>query len=90
MFTKSLTVALTLALYCAASAVVVKDNLIRIPVAKKISLSGGSKLIELDQARARSFKSKTRVSTGSANARAAAVNVPVTNDVTGYLANVSR
>ena len=95
MFTQ-LIATLTLALVCAASPVVVSDNLVKLPIARRFNATGVAKLVELDRARARHLKShvkpeNTREGFKSAAKAAlgATANEPVTNQATTYTAAVS-
>jgi cathepsin E len=83
---------LTLALVCAASPVIVHDNFVKLPIARRFNSTGTSKLVELDRIRAQALK--TRIKTPRTKeafksaAQAALANVPVTNGVTIYTAEV--
>ena len=91
MFTRLLTT-LTLALFCAATPVVVRDTQISLPVSRqfKFDASKGSTIVQIDQARAKALKAKTRVPADQfkATAQSAAKNLPVTNIATIYTAEV--
>ncbi|KAI0689557.1 aspartic proteinase precursor [Cytidiella melzeri] len=83
---------LTLALVCTATPVIVRDNLIRLPIARRVNSTGISKLIEIDQARARTLKTSSKTRHASARFRSAPTvavfNDPVTNAATTYTAAV--
>ncbi|KAI0089551.1 aspartic proteinase precursor [Irpex rosettiformis] len=91
MFTQ-LIATLTLALYCAATPVVVRENLVKLPIARRFNATGSSKLVELDRARAvalkNSVKSKHTSGRFKSAVRAAIGNEPVTNQATIYTAAV--
>ena len=91
MFTQ-LIVPLTLALYCAASPAVVRENLVKLPIARRFNATGTSKLVELDRARAAALKSSVGTNRRSGKfksaLRAAIGNEPVTNQATIYTAAV--
>ncbi|KAI0797265.1 aspartic proteinase precursor [Irpex lacteus] len=91
MFTQ-LIATLTLALYCTATPVVVRDNLVKLPIARRFNATGTSKLIELDRARATALKNSVKSRRGSSfnksAIRAAIGNEPVTNQATTYTAAI--
>ena len=91
MFTQ-LTVTVYLAVLAVASPLVVRKSPITIPLARRFNVTGSAKVLELDQARAKSFKSGVRTThthahTGKTSS-AATVPVPVTNGAVTYTAAV--
>lgn len=80
-----LTVALTLALACAASPLVSRTSTVTLPLARHLNFTGPLKIIENDQARAQALISMTR----SGGSKRAEFPDPVTNAVSSYLASVS-
>ncbi|KAI0689556.1 aspartic peptidase domain-containing protein [Cytidiella melzeri] len=87
-----LTATLALALVCTATPVIVRDNFVKLPIARRVNSIGISKVVELDQARARTFKTSSKTRHASARfrsaAKAAISNDPVTNAATTYTAAV--
>jgi hypothetical protein len=82
------TVTVYLALIAAASPLVVRKSPITIPLARRFNVTGSSKILELDQARAKFLKSgKRTVHTNKATSDAT-VPVPVTNGAVTYTATV--
>ncbi|PSR75643.1 hypothetical protein PHLCEN_2v8934 [Hermanssonia centrifuga] len=84
---------LLLALTAASSPVVIRDNLIKLPLVKRINSTGSANILQRDQARAKSFKTQgrphsTQFKHGS-TAAAAPVSVPITNGVVSYTVEVS-
>lgn len=95
MFTQ-LVATLTLALLCAASPVIVTDNFVKLPIARRFNSTGAAKLVQLDRARAQTLKASSQSRHSSQhfrNAAKAAVGAmsdePVTNQATTYTAAVS-
>lgn len=84
---------LTLVVFCGASTVVVRDSFISLPVARHFNFnaSAGSTLLDFDQLRARALKSRTKTSPDQFEAAASASpeNIPVTNIVDAYTAEVT-
>ena len=87
----SLLLALTLAVVVGATPVVqVRNNLIRLPIAKKLNLTGTSTLLAADQLRVKNLHTQ-------ANARLspqpfstdAIINAPLDNQAVSYIAQVS-
>ena len=87
-----LTVTITLALLTAASPLVVRQNPITLPLARHFNFTGTKTIKELDQARAKAFKSGTKVKPDAAAASASASSfpVPAINGAVAYTAQVSR
>lgn len=86
----SLLLALTLALAVSATPVVqVRDNLIRLPIAKKFNLTGTHTLLARDQARVKHLNAlaKSRIA-GTSLSSDAVISVPVDNQAVSYIATV--
>lgn len=86
----SLTVTVTLALLTAASPLVVRQGPVTLPLARHFNFTGTKTLLERDQARAKAFKSGTKVKPNAAAASASASSfpVPVVNGAVTYTAEV--
>ena len=88
MFSQLLVV-VYLSLVAAASPLVVRNSPISIPLARRFNLTGGTKIADLDRARAQSFKSGARTAHAKTNpASDAIVPVPVVNAAVTYTATV--
>ena len=93
-----LTVTVTIALLAAATPIVVKDNLIRLPMVKRFNATSTQTLLQHDQARARSLKTgrlavpKTTSTVAAAAAAASGTSFPeaITNTAVAYTAEVLR
>ena len=82
-------VAVYLALFTAATPVVVRDSPITIPVVRRLNFTSGTKvLLEQDQARARFLKSGAAKQKGPKASSAATFPVPVINEAVSYIAQV--
>lgn len=90
-FFSLLLLALSVAVTAGATPVVqVRDNLVRLPFAKRVNFTGSSKLIERDQARVRNLRARANAKlSGLTLTDDAVVSVPVDNQVVDYVANVS-
>lgn len=90
-FFSLLLLALSVAVTAGATPVVqVRDNLVRLPFAKRVNFTGSSKLIERDQARVRNLRARANAKlNGLTLTDDAVVSVPVDNQVVDYVANVS-
>lgn len=88
----SLLLALTLAIVVSATPVVqVRDNLVRLPIAKKFNFTGSSNVLARDQARVKLLHAQARAKlSGTPLSSDAIVNVPVDNQVVSYIASVSE
>lgn len=91
-----LAVTVALALSSAATPVVVRDNLITLPLARRFNITGSKTVHQRDQARAQGFRHATRARTrthshtaASAAASATSFVEPVTNSAVSYIASVS-
>lgn len=93
MFVAHLIATLTLALVCAASPVVVRDNLVKLPMARRFNSTGVAKLVELDRARAQTLKTSSQSRQNKdrfrSAAKAAISNAPITNTAVTYIAEVT-
>ncbi|EIW53588.1 acid protease [Trametes versicolor FP-101664 SS1] len=89
-FFSLLLLALSVAVTASATPVVqVRDNLVRLPFAKRVNFTGSSKLIERDQARVRNLRARANAKlSGLTLTDDAVVSVPVDNQVVDYVANV--
>ncbi|KAL1939463.1 hypothetical protein VTO73DRAFT_10019 [Trametes versicolor] len=89
-FFSLLLLALSVAVTAGATPVVqVRDNLVRLPFAKRVNFTGSSKLIERDQARVRNLRARANAKlSGLTLTDDAVVSVPVDNQVVDYVANV--
>lgn len=87
MAMKLLTI-LTLALAVAANPIVVRKSPVTLPVARRFNFTGSANIREIDQARAKTLKSRTRTNPKDVS-KASLVNVPVTNTVVTYTAEVN-
>ncbi len=89
----SASLVLILAITAAASPVVVRDNFVRLPFARRLKLTGTASLLELDQSRARSLKTQLRNKFNHKQLKnlltASTFPVPVTNGVVSYTVGVS-
>ena len=85
-------VAVYLALFAAASPLTVSKSPVTIPLARRFNITGSKNIVELDQARAKAFKSGTKVKPDAAAASASASSfpVPAINGAVAYTAQVSR
>ncbi|THG99711.1 hypothetical protein EW026_g2683 [Hermanssonia centrifuga] len=88
----SASLVLILAITAAASPVVVRDNFVRLPFARRLKLTGTASLLELDQSRARSLKTQLRNKFNHKQLKnlltASTFPVPVTNGVVSYTVGV--
>ena len=90
-FFSLLLLVLTLAVTAHATPVVqVRDNLVRLPMAKRFNLTGSGNLIARDQARLRNLRARANAKlTGvSFDVDAAVGNVPADNQAVDYVVNV--
>ena len=87
-----LIVLLALGFASAASPVVVRDNLVKLPIARRLTfdLASNATLLEVDQARAKAIKNLLKPPPGQSDptTAAATLNVPVTNAAQIYTAAV--
>ncbi|KLO10453.1 acid protease [Schizopora paradoxa] len=88
MLTSTLISILSLALAASAGPIVVRDNLIRIPLTKKINLTEPAQLVKQDQARASFLRSLGGLAAGSLERERAVHSVAVQNQATSYVADV--
>ena len=86
----SLLLAVTLAVTAHASPVVqVRDNLIRIPMAKRFNLTGSGTLLARDQARVKNLVARANAHlSGSQLSPDAVISVPADNQAVDYVINV--
>ncbi|OJT11874.1 Polyporopepsin [Trametes pubescens] len=89
-FFSLLLLALSVAVTAGATPVVqVRDNLVRLPFAKRLNFTGSGKLIERDQARVRNLRARANAKlSGLTLTNDAVISVPVDNQVVDYVANV--
>jgi len=88
MFSASfLIVTLTLALAVAANPLAIRDQLITLPIAKRVNVTGTANLLQRDQARARGLKRLGQARAGGVVSDAV-VSVPATNSLVDYVVNV--
>ncbi|KAI0357861.1 acid protease [Trametes cingulata] len=89
-FFSLLLLALTLAVTASATPVVqVRDNLVRLPIAKRFNLTGSGKLLARDQARVRNLRARANAKlSGVPLTSDAVVSVPADNQVVDYVVNV--
>ncbi|KAI1788141.1 aspartic peptidase A1 [Ganoderma leucocontextum] len=90
-FFSLLLLAVTLAVTAHAAPVVqVRDNLIRIPMAKRFNLTGSGTLLARDQARARNLVARANAHlSGSSLSSDAVIGVPADNQAVDYVINVA-
>ncbi|KAI0342244.1 acid protease [Trametopsis cervina] len=80
---------LTLALLCTSSPVLIRENPVKLTLARHFNFTGSAKIIEADQARARALKTRTHVPPAQFGAAAnAASSGPLTNTAVTYTAEV--
>ncbi len=86
----SLLLALTLAVVVSATPVVqVRENFIRLPLAKKFNLTGTHTLLARDQARVQLLNARAKARlTGTPLSSDAVISVPVDNQAVSYIATV--
>ncbi|KAI0363403.1 acid protease [Pilatotrama ljubarskyi] len=89
-FFSLLLLVVTLAVTASATPVVqVRDNLVRLPVAKRFNLTGSGKLLARDQARVRNLRARANAKlSGVPLTSDAVVSVPADNQVVDYVVNV--
>ncbi|RDX41559.1 aspartic peptidase A1 [Lentinus brumalis] len=87
----SLLLALTLAVAVSATPVVqVRENFVRLPLAKKFNLTGTHTLLARDQARVQLLNARAKARlTGTPLSSDAVISVPVDNQAVSYIATVS-
>lgn len=89
-----LVVVITLALWSAATPVVVNDNLIRLPLARRFNATGTTTILQHDQARAKGLKTGSqagpKTTSVAAAAAASGTSFPeaITNGAVTYTAEV--
>jgi len=83
----SLLATLLLALTVAANPVVVRDNLITLPIAKRVNSTGATNVLERDQARARGLRQIGEAKTSGLKSDAV-ISVPATNQLVDYVVSV--
>ncbi len=86
-----LLLALTLAVVASATPVVqVRDNFVRLPIAKKFNLTGSSTVLARDQLRVKRLLSKANARlSGEQLSSDAVISVPADNQAVSYIASVS-
>ena len=85
---QSLIATLLLALVVSAKPIVVRDNLIRLPFAKKINVTSAGQILRQDQARAAALRAHGLARANGQLTKDAVVSVPVENQAVSYAANV--
>ncbi|KAI0634025.1 acid protease [Trametes polyzona] len=90
-FLSLLLLALSLTFTASATPLVqVNDNLVRLPFAKRLNLTGSGKLIARDQARAHNLRARANAKlSGTPLSADAVISVPADNQVVDYVVNVS-
>lgn len=79
---------LSLAIAVAANPVVIRKSPVTLQVARRFNFTGSANIRDIDQARAKALKSRTRTNPKDVN-KASLVNLPITNAVVTYTADVS-
>ena len=84
--------ALTFAVTANATPVVqVRDNLVRVPMAKRFNLTGSGTLLARDQARVKNLLARANAHlSGTALSSDAVISVPAENQAVDYVINVSN
>ena len=85
MFTQ-LTVTVYLALIAAATPLVVRKNPVTVPLARRLNITSGTKLADIDRARAKAFKTGSR--SFQKPSKDAVTPVSVNNTAVTYTATV--
>lgn len=86
---KSFAALLTLALAVAANPIGRRDNIVTIPFAKRINMTGSANLVKLDQARAKALKDHAEAQRSGKSAVAGGGSLPLTATPVSYVASVS-
>lgn len=86
--TASLLATLLLAFSVATNPVVVRDNLIRLPFAKQVNLTGASHVLQKDQARAAALRAHGTAKAAGTLAKDAVVSIVVQDQAVTYVASV--
>lgn len=84
----SLLSTLLLALAVSANPIVVRDNLIRVPFAKKINVTSEGHILKNDQARAAALRAHALGRASGKLTKDAVISVPVQNQAVTYVASV--
>ncbi|KAI0642333.1 aspartic proteinase from Irpex Lacteus [Trametes meyenii] len=87
-FTSILALLPLLAITLATPVVKVRQNSIRLPVAKRFNFTGTTGVLERDQARARNLRSRAAARSRGARPSPELANVPATNQVVQYVVDV--
>ena len=75
----------------AASTTMILDNLVTLPIAKHFNSTGSGKILQHDQARARSLRDRAIArATGTPPPSSEVGSVPITNQIIAYTAFVSH
>ena len=90
-FLSLLLATLTLAIAADANPVVqVRDNLVRLPIAKRFNFTGSSTILAKDQARVANLRARAHAKlTGTPLDTRAVISAPADNQVVDYVVNVS-
>lgn len=84
----SLLSTLLLAVFVAANPIVVRDNLIRLPIAKRVNETSALDVLRIDQARAAALRARAARKNGLQTLDDDASSISVTNQAVDYVANV--
>ncbi len=77
-----------LALVVSANPITVRDNLVRLPFAKKLNLTPGNGLLKGDQARAAALRAHGEAKAAGTLAKDAVISIGVQNQAVTYVASV--
>lgn len=84
----SLLSTLLLALVVSANPIVVRDNLIRVPFAKKVNVTTEGHILKNDQARAAALRAHAIGRASGELTKDAVISIPVQNQAVTYVASV--
>ncbi|TDL28097.1 aspartic protease [Rickenella mellea] len=88
MFATTVLSYVLLAIAVTANPIVVRENLIRLPFAKQVNLTGASHVLKIDQARAAAFRAFGQAKASGSLKSDAVISVGVQNQAVTYVASV--